>query len=132
MKMYFIKITILILAAAWAVPAASEFAPYGCDVEIGDELYASSHCSHSSPGAVFNGVQGGAYFLIRFFQVFISPQDGANCGYTPTCSSYGRQAVEKHGAFLGSVLAGDRLIRCNPFNVPGRDPVPERVFGGDK
>ena len=80
---------------------------------------------------VFNGVQGGAYFLIRFFQVVISPQDGPSCRYNPTCSTYGRHAVEKHGALFGAIMAGERLIRCNPYNPPGKDPVPENFFGNN-
>ena len=75
-------------------------------------------------GGIFNGLQGGAFFLIRFFQVVISPQDGPNCRYHPTCSAYGREAVSRHGALVGAFLAGDRIIRCNPYNPPGADPVP--------
>jgi uncharacterized protein len=77
---------------------------------------------------IFNGVQGGAYFLIRFWQVVISPQDGPNCRFHPVCSAYGKHAVEKHGALFGGFMAGERLIRCNPFNPPGHDPVPDNIL----
>ncbi len=79
---------------------------------------------------VYNGFQGGAYFLIRFFQICISPQDGPNCRYHPVCSAYGRQAVQKYGALTGSILIGDRLLRCNPFGSHGSDPLPVKLFGG--
>lgn len=79
--------------------------------------------------SVINGFQGGAYLLIRFFQIVISPQDGPNCRHTPVCSAYARGAVVKHGAFKGALLAGDRLLRCNPFYYLDKDPVPEEVLG---
>ncbi|MFC1670469.1 membrane protein insertion efficiency factor YidD [Spirochaetota bacterium] len=78
---------------------------------------------------VFNGLQGGAYFFIRFFQVVISPQDGPNCRFYPTCSRYGREAIEHYGALFGAMLAGDRIIRCNPYSQPGRDRVPLKITG---
>lgn len=105
-----------------------EFSPWNSNVNTGDSLYNMHDGSHKQ-SPVLNGAQGGAFFLIRFFQIVISPQDGPNCRHIPTCSAYGKQAVMKHGAFLGSVMAGDRLLRCNPFYPPERDPVPDRVFG---
>ncbi|HON15659.1 MAG TPA: membrane protein insertion efficiency factor YidD [Spirochaetota bacterium] len=80
---------------------------------------------------VYNGPQGGAFFLIRFFQIVMSPQDGPNCRHIPTCSAYGKDAVLKHGAFWGAILAGDRLLRCNPFYPPSKDPVPEKLLKND-
>jgi len=105
-----------------------EFNPWNSDISTGDELYKIP-APVKKNSAVYNGAQGGAYFLIRFFQVVISPQDGPNCRHNPTCSAYGKQAVIKHGAFLGSLMAGERLLRCNPYYPPDRDPVPEKVFG---
>ena len=64
--------------------------------------------------------------LIRFYQKYISPMKrGGACKYIPTCSEYARQAIEKHGALKGTVLAVWRLLRCNPFSQGGIDPVPE-------
>ena len=105
---------------------SGEFAPWNSDVLAGDELFVQ-HKHHHSEG-VYNGAQGGAFFLFRFFQLVISPQDGPNCRHDPVCSSYGKQAVIMHGAFLGSILAGDRLLRCNPFYPPSTDPVPVKPF----
>lgn len=104
-----------------------EFNPWNSDIRSGDNLY-HAHNAGKKNSPVFNGAQGGAFFLIRFFQIVISPQDGPNCRHIPTCSAYGRQAVVKHGAFLGAVMAGDRILRCNPFYPPEKDPVPDRVF----
>ncbi|HNU91287.1 MAG TPA: membrane protein insertion efficiency factor YidD [Spirochaetota bacterium] len=67
--------------------------------------------------------------LIRFFQVVISPQDGPNCRFHPTCSAYAAAAVERFGMFAGSLLAGDRVLRCNPYTPPGEDPLPMEIFG---
>ena len=58
----------------------------------------------------------------------ISPQDGPNCRFEPVCSAYGKHALEKHGLILGLMLAGDRVIRCNPYNPPGKDPCPDTIY----
>jgi len=46
------------------------------------------------------------------------------CPYIPTCSTYAVEAIEKHGAIKGSLLAIWRILRCNPFSSGGYDPVP--------
>ena len=64
--------------------------------------------------------------LIRFYRKYISPMKrGGCCKYIPTCSEYAAQAIEKHGALKGSILAVWRILRCNPFSQGGIDPVPE-------
>ncbi len=63
--------------------------------------------------------------LIRLYQMTISrtlPPD--TCRFYPTCSHYGYQAIYKHGAIRGTWLAISRVVRCNPFNAGGYDPVP--------
>ncbi len=62
--------------------------------------------------------------IIVFYQKFISPMNSGNCRYYPTCSSYGKEAIEKHGAIYGSILTIWRIMRCNPFSKGGYDPVP--------
>jgi len=63
--------------------------------------------------------------LIRFYQKVISPALPANtCRFYPSCSRYGFEAVKKYGAIKGTYLAIYRIIRCNPFNPGGYDPVP--------
>lgn len=61
--------------------------------------------------------------VIRFYQRFISPLLGPRCRFYPSCSQYALQAVQKYGAIRGSYLAVWRLLRCNPFNPGGYDPV---------
>jgi putative membrane protein insertion efficiency factor len=63
--------------------------------------------------------------LIRFYQIFISPLIPAGtCRFEPTCSHYGYQAIVKHGLIKGGWLAFYRILRCQPFNPGGYDPVP--------
>lgn len=62
---------------------------------------------------------------VRFYQEYISYRKGySSCKYYPTCSQYAIEAVEKHGALKGSLLAVWRILRCNPFSKGGYDPVP--------
>lgn len=61
---------------------------------------------------------------IKGYQKGISPLLGQNCRYEPTCSHYAIEAIEKHGAFKGSLMAIGRICRCHPFVEGGVDPVP--------
>ena len=62
--------------------------------------------------------------LIRLYQMTISKGIPENtCRFYPSCSHYGYQAIYKHGALKGSVMATWRVLRCNPFNPGGYDPV---------
>lgn len=64
-------------------------------------------------------------FLVKFYRRFISPLKGrSSCIYTPTCSLYALQALEKYGALKGTYLAVRRVLRCHPFATGGYDPVP--------
>lgn len=63
-------------------------------------------------------------FIIRFYQIFISPFLGANCRYIPTCSQYGKEAILKYGPFKGGYLAMRRILKCHPWGGHGHDPVP--------
>jgi uncharacterized protein len=63
--------------------------------------------------------------LIRLYQKIVSPTlPAGSCRFYPTCSHYGYQAIYKYGAIKGSLMAAWRIIRCNPFNRGGFDPVP--------
>jgi putative membrane protein insertion efficiency factor len=63
--------------------------------------------------------------LIKLYRYAISPYMAPSCRYTPTCSSYAIEAVERHGIFRGSWLAMRRVSRCHPWHEAGYDPVPE-------
>ena len=61
--------------------------------------------------------------MVRFYQRAISPYKKSCCRYTPTCSEYAIQAIEKYGALKGSYLAVRRILRCNPWGGSGYDPL---------
>lgn len=63
--------------------------------------------------------------MIRFYQKYLSGlKTTCHCIYTPTCSQYGIEAIEKYGAVKGLALTVWRILRCNPFAKGGYDPVP--------
>ncbi len=63
--------------------------------------------------------------LIKLYKIFLSPFMGNACRFYPTCSSYGIEAIEKHGAIKGTYLTAKRIARCQPLCKDGYDPVPE-------
>ena len=63
--------------------------------------------------------------LIGFYRRFISPMIGPRCRFTPTCSAYGLEAIQRHGPWKGGWLTLKRLLRCHPFTPCGCDPVPD-------
>jgi len=73
-------------------------------------------------GKAFSGF---AVYIIRFYQIFISPVLPAACRYYPTCSAYTIQAIKKFGIIKGGFLSVRRIISCNPYGGGGFDPVPE-------
>lgn len=65
-----------------------------------------------------------ALFLIRCYQMFISPLLGRHCRFFPSCSSYTYEAIKKHGLLKGVFLGGKRLLKCHPFHPGGVDIIP--------
>jgi hypothetical protein len=66
---------------------------------------------------------------LRIYQRLISPLLGPRCRYAPSCSDYAIQAIREFGILRGLVLAGWRLLRCNPFSHGGLDPLSaQRLF----
>lgn len=63
-------------------------------------------------------------FMIRGYQKYISPMTGPHCKYTPTCSQYAIEALEKYGVVKGLWLSVRRILRCHPWAEGGYDPVP--------
>ena len=70
-----------------------------------------------------------AILPIKLYQLAISPALGARCKYFPSCSQYAAQAIGRFGILRGLILAGWRVLRCNPWSHGGFDPVEhQRLF----
>ena len=65
--------------------------------------------------------------MIRGYQKMISRYTPPSCRFSPSCSHYSIRSFRKHGIILGTLLTVHRILRCNPFNVGGRDPVPTKI-----
>ncbi len=64
--------------------------------------------------------------LVRIYQWTLRPFIGAHCRFEPSCSEFAIEALHSHGALRGAFMASGRVLRCNPWNPGGYDPVPER------
>lgn len=62
--------------------------------------------------------------LLGVYQYLFRPLLGSNCRFAPSCSDYAKEAIAKHGAARGSLLALRRIVRCHPYHPGGFDPVP--------
>ena len=71
-----------------------------------------------------------AVLPIALWRSFVSPVIAPRCKYEPSCSNYAIQAIQRYGILRGAVLAGWRILRCNPWSHGGFDPVDaQRLFG---
>lgn len=82
-------------------------------------------------GSGVSGREGGAgvaaravLLFIEVYRVTLAPLIGGFCRFVPSCSVYAEEAIRRHGAGTGVVLAARRLLRCHPFHRGGFDPVP--------
>lgn len=64
-------------------------------------------------------------WMIKFYRYAVSPMLGRRCRFYPSCSEYALEALERHGALLGSWWSLKRICRCHPFHPGGYDPVPD-------
>ena len=62
--------------------------------------------------------------LIKIYQRFVSPFFPSSCKFSPSCSKYGIEAINKYGVLKGSVLTVIRILKCNPWSKGGYDPIP--------
>ncbi|MFC5602343.1 membrane protein insertion efficiency factor YidD [Sporosarcina koreensis] len=65
--------------------------------------------------------------IIKAYQKIISPLTPPSCRFYPTCSHYGVEALQKHGALKGAWLTIRRILKCHPFHEGGFDPVPDKI-----
>ena len=70
-------------------------------------------------------------FIIRVYQVLISPLIPAHCRYHPTCSSYALETLSCHGFLNGVILILKRILKCHPWGGVGYDPVPKKLTNID-
>ncbi len=101
-------------------------------VEMNDDDLSESDSIRRDSFSIFKVPSKMMQILIRFYQKIISPLKGKQtCRFYPTCSSYAINAYKKHGFISGTILSVWRVLRCNPFNPGGYDPVPLK-FGFHK
>lgn len=125
-----IAYTILFFLLASSLPAQSRmplekdlhllrqaFAP-APRIRLGDQFALSQH-NHNELQAVFSG-------LFLAYKSFVSSQDNQRCGFHPTCSEFGLEAVKKFGVIRGFMCTCDRLTRCNGFSPRQYEADPER------
>ena len=67
-------------------------------------------------------------FIIKLYQLLISPIIGQNCRYLPTCSEYSVQSIKAHGVINGIILSLKRISKCHPWGSHGYDPVPKKII----
>ena len=63
---------------------------------------------------------------VRGYRLAFSPHVGHNCRFQPTCSQYAYDAIDTYGVVRGAAMGAWRILRCNPLNDGGFEPVPER------
>ena len=66
-------------------------------------------------------------FLIRAYQLIISPILGLNCRFAPTCSEYAMESLKSHGLIKALFLAIKRIVKCHPWGGHGYDPIPTKI-----
>jgi hypothetical protein len=87
----------------------------------------------AEPGGATGPISPMAWLLrggVTAYQWTLRPVIGANCRFEPSCSAYAKDALTRHGAAKGSLLAAWRILRCNPWNEGGYDPVPPCTCDG--
>ena len=110
---------------AWYVVFFGLSLGYGIDAGAAEGLMKGPHVNALQSPAYRDPptscVQVAFLETIKFYQKQISPIGGDRCGFRPSCSRYGYSAVTTQGPFVGLMMTGDRLIRCNIWKKPGPD-----------
>jgi putative membrane protein insertion efficiency factor len=92
-------------------PAASSLLPYGPT----DSAYEEKKLFESSPFDQSNPIKLFLVLLISGYQNTFSKLDGSSCQFRPSCSHFGAAAIKRYGPLVGTLMTGDRLLRCNPY-----------------
>ena len=118
------KATPIVVLVWLAISLLSPAATFGSDFMMkgpGEELRVPERAYGPETSSVRVAMQG----LIRFYQIFISPAGGPDrCGFRPSCSHYGYQAIQEQGPVVGVIMIGDRQTRCNIFERHGYTRLP--------
>ncbi len=77
---------------------------------------------------IYSLIKLGLIGFVKFYKKIISPFLPHACRFSPTCSEYMIQAIQKHGILIGLWLGVKRILKCNPWGPHGYDPVPENPF----
>lgn len=94
-------------------------------IEEDEHIHVEEPKLRDLPFSIFNIPRFILLALIRLYQLLVSPAlPPDTCRFYPTCSHYGYQAIYKYGAIKGTGMAIWRVLRCNPYNPGGFDPVP--------
>ncbi len=73
-------------------------------------------------------IRSALILLVKGYRLLVSPMlGGSNCRFTPSCSTYSLEALQKHGAAAGAYLTIARVVRCHPWCDGGHDPVPPEM-----
>jgi putative membrane protein insertion efficiency factor len=118
-----LAVLMLVSIASASLPCSASFAQESTELAfilscnpIGDVSGADGFCAHfdSSHASEIELFFTGA---IRFYQLFISPQDMPSCNFVPSCSQFGAEAIRRLGILRGILLTSDRLQRCNSMSI---------------
>lgn len=77
-------------------------------------------------------MKGFLILIVKAYRLLLSPSLGSSCRFEPSCSSYSLEALQLHGALVGTYLTTHRIARCHPWCNGGADPVPKKKFAWAK
>ncbi len=106
-----------------------------------NKAYEQQKVAASAPWEHTNPLSMALELLIRGYQVIFSSQDGSSCQFRPSCSHFAAESVKEYGPVQGTLMASDRLLRCNPYTegrypkaddyFHNKDPIERHVLWGD-
>lgn len=103
------------LASIWVLFCFGPVISQTSDERSGFPEKKESDMEVLSPGKEMGLLKSSAVVSIKIYQKMISSQDVPSCKFSPSCSNFGVQSIQRYGVLRGILLTGDRLLRCNPF-----------------